>query len=147
MFYIISTCFCQNFALFSIFKMFDLYAAVEKGDLKTIEYLISHGANIESKDKYGFTPLHIASIHNYLPIVEYLVSHGANIESKENNGASSLHYASQKDYLSIVEYLISHGSCILYRHFYIHDPLIYSPQVNEYLLFKIDDLNWTSLDS
>ena len=88
--------------------MFDLFAAVEKGDLKTTGFLISNGANIEIKD---------------------------------NNGATPLHIASGEGHLKILEILISHGSCIFYQNYYMHDPLIYSPQVNEYLLFKIDDLN------
>ena len=42
-----------------------------------VEYLVSHGANVNITNKYGETPLHIASENGNKNIVEYLVSHGA----------------------------------------------------------------------
>ena len=62
--------------------------------LPVIQSLISHGANIESKAKDGFTLLHYASQKGHFQIVEYLISHGANIESKTNDGFTPLHIAS-----------------------------------------------------
>ena len=45
--------------------------------LSIADYLISHGANIESKDEYGNTPLSYASDYWKTYIVKYLVSCGA----------------------------------------------------------------------
>ena len=91
---------------------FALHVASQNCNLQVVDYLLSHGANIESKIFGGFTPLHVASYQNHLPVVEYLISHGANIESKTKEGYTPLHIASFNNHLPIVEYLISHGANI-----------------------------------
>ncbi|EAY22938.1 hypothetical protein TVAG_076850 [Trichomonas vaginalis G3] len=55
------------------------------GLLSLYEYFISHGANINEKDKYGETALHFAAIYNSKDTVEILISHGANINEKDDN--------------------------------------------------------------
>ena len=52
------------------------------GYLNMVKYFISVGADIESKDQYNNTPLHIASSNSRLEVVKYLISEEANIESK-----------------------------------------------------------------
>ena len=117
-----------------------LHLASQKGDFQTVKYLISHGANIESKDTNGVTPLYIASRNGHIEIVKYLISHGANIESKTNQDATPLHFASYKNHLQIVEYLIKHGSCLMYLTYYNRDSLNDFPRhIQDYLRFKIDE--------
>ena len=82
------------------------------GDLETLKYLISKGANIESSTEEGFTPLHIASQEDHLDIIKYLVENGANIESKTNDRLTPLHIACLSGYIKIVKYLIENGASI-----------------------------------
>ncbi|EAX90660.1 ankyrin repeat protein, putative [Trichomonas vaginalis G3] len=46
------------------------------------ELLISHGANINEKDKDGKTALYIAAYKNSKETAKLLISHGANINEK-----------------------------------------------------------------
>ena len=89
-----------------------LFLAINEGNLEIVQYLITQGANIESKTKDGLTPLHFASGNNDIKIVEYLITQGANIESKANDGFTPLHFASRYGHIKIVEYLITHGANI-----------------------------------
>ena len=45
--------------------------------INIVEYLVSHGANINVTNLSGFTLLHIACRYGYKDIVKYLISHGA----------------------------------------------------------------------
>ena len=71
------------------------------GRLEVVIYLISAGAYKEAKDKYGFTPLILASSNGKLEVVKYLISIGADIKAKTKNGktALSLSNGQTKDYL------------------------------------------------
>ena len=47
-----------------------LHVASHQGHFQIVEYLISHGANIECKDTKGITLFHIASQKGHFQIVE-----------------------------------------------------------------------------
>ena len=61
---------------------------------------MSKGANIEAKDKSGYTPLILASMNGRLLIVEYFISKGANIEAKNNDRYTPLLIASANGHQS-----------------------------------------------
>ncbi|EAY22533.1 hypothetical protein TVAG_035560 [Trichomonas vaginalis G3] len=77
-----------------------------------IEYFLSHGENINEKDKDGETALHKAAQYDRKEIAEFLISHGANINEKDEDGETALHKAARYDSKEIAEFLISHGANI-----------------------------------
>ena len=48
------------------------------GDADIAAWLIDHGADVNSKTKDGFTPLHQAAFLGHLDVLELLIQHGAN---------------------------------------------------------------------
>jgi len=78
------------------------------------EFLISKGANINTENNNGFTPLHGASSFagdaggaNY-DLVQLLVTNGANVNAKDKRGNTPLHASIGS--VNIARFLIEHGA-------------------------------------
>lgn len=61
-----------------------LFQAVAKGDVGSVRVLLDNGADIESKDERGSTPLIIAVEHSDTAMVKVLLDRGANISARDN---------------------------------------------------------------
>jgi ankyrin repeat protein len=72
--------------------------------------LIAHGADINTEDKHGNTPLHWAARLGHQDIVELLIECGANVNALNQAEASSLFDAIERQHRQIVEYLLSHNA-------------------------------------
>ncbi|XP_044731669.1 transient receptor potential channel pyrexia [Chrysoperla carnea] len=79
-------------------KRTPLHAAVGKAaqSFDIIETLISWGADVNSKDQYGYTPLHIAALNELSQCVETLIFHGADVTAKSKFGMSALGIITRK---------------------------------------------------
>ncbi|XP_028163008.1 transient receptor potential channel pyrexia [Ostrinia furnacalis] len=75
-----------------------LHAAIGKSDsaCDIIETLISWGANVNQKDEYGFTPLHLAALDGLSACVETLIYHGADVTTRSKKGNSALNVIARK---------------------------------------------------
>ena len=74
-----------------------LHFAAQGGDPDTIDLILTHLPDIESKTADGKTPLIIAVLHGKLQGVKCLLERGANPSAKDNNGNDSLHHALSSD--------------------------------------------------
>eukprot|EP00475_Leptophrys_vorax_P033907 TRINITY_DN5404_c0_g1_i1.p1 TRINITY_DN5404_c0_g1~~TRINITY_DN5404_c0_g1_i1.p1 ORF type:complete len:327 (-),score=88.91 TRINITY_DN5404_c0_g1_i1:108-1088(-) len=54
-----------------------LHFATWYGKIEAVQWLVEHGANINSLDRYGYSPLCWAAWRGYLDIAEYLIQYGA----------------------------------------------------------------------
>lgn len=80
-----------------------LHAAVGKSDsaYDILETLIAWGADINRKDIYGYTALHLAALDGLSQCVEMLIFHGADVTTKSNKGISALNVIVRKTPASI----------------------------------------------
>ena len=81
------------------------FAVQEKhGD---VQVLIDAGADIETKDANGCSPLHVASISGELATVKMLVEAGADVRATDDNRHTCLIIAADCGHTDTVRYLVS----------------------------------------
>ena len=83
--------------------------AVVDGDLARVKTLISEGADINSKNRMGWTLLHTAIRNSRTEIVTLLIEKGADVKAKDNRGRTTLHFAVESGQKDIVELIIAKG--------------------------------------
>ena len=64
--------------------------AINRDDLKEVTSLLEQGANIESVDSFGCTPLMNAAWIGSSTLVNFLLAKGAKTETKDNEGFTAL---------------------------------------------------------
>lgn len=79
-------------------KRTPLHAAVNKSDnaFDILEMLIEWGANLNHKDVYGFTALHLAALEGLSHCVEMMIFHGADVSTRSKKGTCALNVVSRK---------------------------------------------------
>ncbi len=84
-----------------------LHDAAKDNKVATLEYLKSeHNINLDGRNLFGQTALHIAVFSQSKEAIEYLLQHGANINAKENMSRTALHWAAIKGYKEIYTILL-----------------------------------------
>ena len=81
--------------------------SIVKGDIETVQKLISLGADVNQKSN-GMAPLHYAAKYNKTKIAKLLVKHGAKLNARCDRGYTALKYAklsNAKDVYALLEEL------------------------------------------
>ena len=68
----------------------------ERGNWVVAHILIERGADVSTKDKYGLTPLHLASREEQLEVARMLIEGGADVSAQDKDGRTPLHLALQR---------------------------------------------------
>ncbi|XP_044743261.1 ankyrin repeat and KH domain-containing protein 1 isoform X4 [Chrysoperla carnea] len=101
-----------------------LTLACAGGHEELVELLLSRGADIEHRDKKGFTPLILAATAGHEKVVEILLNHGADLEAQsERTKDTPLSLACSGGRYEVVELLLSRGSNKEHRNVSDYTPL------------------------
>jgi len=87
-----------------------LIKASEKGDIKKVTLLLENGADVNTKDNDGWTPLMHAAEKGHKEVVELLIEKGADVNIQDEDGWTALMFASQNGHKEVVELLIEKGA-------------------------------------
>ena len=95
-----------------LYKKTSLYSSVLHfgvlgGNIKTMKYLIAHGADVDERNVYGETPLHWCCKEGNIEIAKLLIENGCDIKTKDCDGNTPLHWAAEYNQHEIVSYLLS----------------------------------------
>jgi len=104
-----------------------LHLAVTNGYTDIVKYLLTTKADVNARNSYGGTPLHLAAMvkGQHSEIVEMLLSHGADVNAPDAHGLTPLHYAALVDNQDAVKSLSDHGAKVNARDDVVGDtPLI-----------------------
>lgn len=79
-------------------KRTPLHAAISHSERSCdiIDTLVNWGAQVNKKDEYGYSPLHLAAMDGLTPCVETLIFLGADVTSKSKKGHTALSVIARK---------------------------------------------------
>lgn len=88
-----------------------LHKAVQTRNINIVKLLLEAGANVNTVNKAGNSPLHFALDANNLDIFQLLLNFGANINAKNIDNITPLHLAvklsnGKDDYIKLIELLL-----------------------------------------
>ncbi len=83
-----------------------LFAAILGRSTDILEYLLSQGAEINVKGRYGQTPLQMAAYMGYTDVMRILLNHGVDVNEPGGWGESALHWAAVRGYIEAVKILL-----------------------------------------
>ena len=86
------------------------YAAIN-GHESLLQLLLSHNAEVNSRDRREATPLHLASQEGHLASVLTLLQAGADPLLPDHQGSLPIHIAAQLNHDKVVKILIEEGGC------------------------------------
>lgn len=91
-----------------------LMRAAKRNNADVVNFLISRGADVNAKNKKGWTALLFAASHNTSDVVKLLLDNGADInaENKDGNNAimCALQQAPKENISSVVNVLVQYGA-------------------------------------
>lgn len=79
-----------------------LHFAAAYNHLELVEYLLDEGARINAKDKFGRTPLIMASRNGNLAILSKLLYYGADFKISDSSKNTAIHHAAAYGFLDCV---------------------------------------------
>ena len=93
----------------------NLVSSARFGDLATLKTLLNQGANINSRNGFGKTSLHLAAQQGYTNMVKELLKRGAFVNPRDRFGMTPLHLAVMQEHANIVKELLKAGAKAEYR--------------------------------
>lgn len=83
-----------------------LHLAVLERSLKTIDFLIEVGLDVDAINDFKQTPLHYAVYHVYHDVVQLLMDHGAKVDVQNDEGDTPLHLAIEKKNMEMIKRIL-----------------------------------------
>ncbi len=87
-----------------------IHQAVVDGDIDQVQQLLSEGADINSRNRMGWSLLRTAIQNRRQAVTELLIAKGANVSAKDNSGQTPLLVAVNTGQKDTVELLITKGA-------------------------------------
>jgi ankyrin repeat protein len=89
-----------------------LIQAIRKKDVRQVQELLEKGADINTKDRFGFPVLVSAAAWGRVEVVKLLLDYGVNVDTETRGGQTALMKASWEDQLDVVRLLLNNGAKI-----------------------------------
>uniref|UniRef100_W5MFT8 Poly [ADP-ribose] polymerase n=1 Tax=Lepisosteus oculatus TaxID=7918 RepID=W5MFT8_LEPOC len=87
-----------------------LHLAAGYNNLEVAEYLLQHGAEVNSQDKGGLIPLHNAASYGHVDVAALLIKYHACVNATDKWAFTPLHEAAQKGRTQLCALLLAHGA-------------------------------------
>jgi ankyrin repeat protein len=86
--------------------------AIAKGDPVDVRNHLLLGADVNEKNKQGWTPLHFAAVRGQTACAEILIAKGAELNPRTGTEKTPLHFAGERGFLELAQLLVESGADI-----------------------------------
>ena len=86
-----------------------IHKAAEDGNIEAVKQHLAAGADVNTKNDFGSTPLIAAAREGHKEIAELLIDNGADVNVKLKDGRTSLNWAMLRKRRDIADILRKHG--------------------------------------
>jgi ankyrin repeat protein len=76
----------------------------------TVQFLLKHGADVNSRQNDLSTPLHLAAAQGNFDVAQMLLKHGADVNPRQSDLSTPLHLAATQRNLNIAQMLLQYGA-------------------------------------
>ena len=104
----------------------ELFKAVQGSQISRVKQLLNEGADPNSYNIHGFTPLIIAASDGNNELCEILLNAGANLYARDNCKMTALHWAANFTYTETCKLLLMHGAQVDDKDIYGNTALMYA---------------------
>lgn len=104
-------------------EMAKYFDAVENNNISEVEKLIRNQLDINCKDKFGYSALHVCSSRNLIEMGLFLVNHGIDVNMQDKDGKTILHYVSEYNQPDFAAALLKKGAKLNIEDKYGNQPL------------------------
>ena len=87
-----------------------LLKAAARGQTDTVKKLIAEKADVNYKDKNGYTSLHWAATYGHIEVARALIAAKAKVNVQDKDGYTPLHWAAANGHIEAVRTLIAAGA-------------------------------------
>jgi len=87
-----------------------LIKASALGLTSIVQWIIDAGADVNTQNRVGWTPLIFASYNGHKDVVKLLLDNGADVNAKTNIGLTALMWASHNGHKDVVKLLKKYGA-------------------------------------
>lgn len=87
-----------------------LLLAVQNGDMKAVEFLIAHEADVNQANEVGVTPLMASVIYDRPHFLAKLIMADADMNAEDKNGARAIFFATHLDNQDCLDILCKSGA-------------------------------------
>lgn len=130
----------------------DIFEAVRNNNVSAAQAILKKTpAALRSRDKNGWSPLHLAVLEGYEDMSRFLLEQGASVSVTDNGGYTPLHWAAVLNHRRLMEPLITAKSDVNAKEKTGRTPLHYAVrggwfEITSYLLDHGADPNITNKD-
>ena len=88
-----------------------LLQATEAGDIVQMQALLANGAEVNARNAYGWTALHVAAAGGDPAVIALLLQHGADVHAQSHIGTTPLDNATTRGgRKAVIDLLLAHGA-------------------------------------